>query len=264
MRPGQPGRGVWFARYPRNVQPIDEPELDPDLIRRRADGVIARLRAAAERAGRDPHGFHLVAVTKGFGVGVAAKALAAGLESLAENRIQEAAPKVEALPGADWHLIGRLQSNKARHAVRLFPTIHSVDSLDLLARLDRIAGEEGRTTRVLLQVNVAGEAAKAGFDRAWFAAQADRAGGELMAAIGACSAVEVVGLMTMAPFGIGEAEQHAVFGALRELRDRIRQVSGHELAELSMGMTADAEAAVAEGSTMVRIGTAIFGPRPHP
>ena len=245
------------------MQPIAEPELTPDLIRSRADAVVGRLRAAAEAAGRDPEGVRLVAVTKGFGVSVAAAALEAGLTTLGENRIQEAAPKVEALPAVDWHLIGHLQSNKARQALRLFSTIHSVDSLELLARLDRIAAEEGRRPTILLQVNAAGEAARAGFDATWFASQAARPG-ELARAIGACRALQVIGLMTMAPFGIGEDEQRRAFRQLRELRDRLGETIGHHLPELSMGMTADAEAAVAEGSTLVRIGTAIFGPRPHP
>lgn len=244
------------------MQPISEPELTPGLIRSRADAVMARLRGAAEAAGRDPNAFRLVAVTKGFGVEVAAAAIDAGLTTLGENRVQEAMPKVRALSDADWHLVGHLQSNKARQAVRLFSTIHSVDSVELLRRLDRIAGEEGRRTEVLLQVNVAGEAAKEGFDVDWFARQAATPG-ELVQAISGCSAVGVIGLMTMAPFGIARDDQQAVFRKLRTLRERFSQTSGRGLPELSMGMTADAEAAVAEGSTMVRIGTAIFGPRPH-
>jgi pyridoxal phosphate enzyme (YggS family) len=244
------------------VQFIDEPALSADLIRARADAVAARLRQAAEAVGRDPNGFRLVAVTKGFGLPVAVAAVAAGLEILGENRVQEAAPKVDALPGAAWHLIGHLQSNKARQAVGLFSMIQSVDSLELLARLDRIAGEEQRRRPILLQVNVAGEATKGGFEDEWFSRQLARPA-ELVAAIGACAAVDVMGLMAMAPFGVGEEEQRAIFRRLREQRDALQQLVGGGLPELSMGMTADASAAVAEGSTLVRIGTAIFGPRPH-
>lgn len=245
------------------MQRVDEPELTVQLIRSRAAAVRQRLNTAAEAAGRDPAAVGLVAVTKGFDIAVARAALDAGLTVLGENRVQEAAPKVDALPGADWHLVGRLQSNKARQAIRLFSTIHSVDSLDLLSRLDRIAGEEGTHRRVLLQVNVSGETAKSGFEAAWFAEQATT-GSELARVIGTTRGVEVVGLMTMAPFGASLAEQHAVFRRLRELRDALRDRTGIPLAELSMGMTADAEAAVAEGATLVRIGTALFGPRPHP
>ncbi len=249
-------------RYPRGVQPIDEPELTPQLIRSRADALMARLRAVAESAGRDPGAFRLIAVTKGFAADVAAAALRAGLTALGENRVQEARPKAEALPQADWHLIGHLQSNKARQAVRLFSTIHSVDSIDLLLRLDRLAAEEGRATRLLLQVNVSGEERKEGFDGTWFASEATHPG-QLREVLDELRAVSVVGLMTMAPFGIASSEQHDVFARLRELRDLLAQRIGRELPELSMGMSGDAEAAVAEGSSMIRVGTAIFGPRPH-
>ncbi len=244
------------------MQPIDEPELTPQLIRSRADVVMARLRAVAEAAGRDPRAFRLVAVTKGFPAEVAAAALRAGLTTLGENRVQEARLKAEALPEADWHLIGHLQSNKVRQAVRLFSTIHSVDSIDLLLRLDRIAAEEGRTTRLLLQVNVSGEDRKEGFDGTWFTAEATQAG-QLREALDRLRAVRVAGLMTMAPFGSPPDEQHDVFARLRQLRDLLAARAGHELPELSMGMSGDAEAAVAEGSSMIRVGTAIFGPRPH-
>jgi len=251
------------VRYAPEMQHVEEPELTVDLIRSRADDVRQRLRTAAIDAGRDPDGVRLVAVTKGFDVGVAHAAHLAGLTILGENRVQEAIPKVEALPDLDWHLIGRLQSNKARQAIRLFSTIHSVDSLDLLRRLDRVATEEQVRRDVLLQVNVSAEAAKAGFDADRFAEEA-RSDGELTRAIGSTEGVEVVGLMTMARFGAAPDEQHATFRRLRELRDALRDRTGISLGELSMGMTADAEAAVAEGATLVRIGTAIFGPRPHP
>jgi hypothetical protein len=140
------------------MQLIDEPELTPTLIRERSDALVTRLGRAAEAAGRDPRGFRVVAVTKGFGVDVVRTAVQAGLTALGENRVQEAADKVAAAPGIEWHLVGHLQSNKARAALALFGTIHSVDSVELLRRIDRIAAEEGRRPAVLLQVNVSGAA----------------------------------------------------------------------------------------------------------
>jgi pyridoxal phosphate enzyme (YggS family) len=243
------------------VQLIEEPAITPGLVRERVATLTTRLRTAAERAGRDPGGFRIVAVTKGFGLPVVRAAREAGLATLGENRVQEAEPKVEAVPDADWHLVGHLQSNKARRALALFRTIHSVDSVELLARLDRLAHDDSRRPVLLLQVNLSDEEGKAGFDPDSFARQAARPG-ELAAALGELRAAQVRGLMTMARAGADENEQRATFARLRELRDRLAQASGLDLPELSMGMTADAEAAVAEGATMVRIGTALFGPRP--
>jgi pyridoxal phosphate enzyme (YggS family) len=243
------------------MEPIAEPELTADLIRHRYDRLVARLRATAERAGRDPDGVRVVAVTKGFGTDVVRAAHEAGLRTFGENRVQEALPKVEAMPAIDWHLVGRLQSNKVRPALGAFSTIHSVDTLDLLRRVERIAHDDGRHPRILLQVNLSGEASKAGFAADWFRAQAG-APGELVAALSEARHARVVGLMTIAAFGVSEAEARATFAQLRELRDELAETSGQELSELSMGMTADADAAVAEGATLVRVGTAIFGPRP--
>jgi pyridoxal phosphate enzyme (YggS family) len=241
--------------------PIDEPALTAELIRSRHDAVLARLRTAAEVAGRDPDAVRVVAVTKGFGAAVIREAFAAGLRRFGENRVQEALPKMAAAPDAEWHLVGRLQANKARPAVRGFAAIHSVDSLDLLARLDRIATEESRAPTVLLQVNVTGEASKAGFALDWFA-RAVRRRGPLSVAIGGLASVRLAGLMTIGPAGATHDESRHAFAILRRLRDELEQLAGHSLAELSMGMTADADAAVAEGATLVRIGTGIFGPRP--
>jgi len=243
------------------VEPIVEPALTADLIRDRHQRLVARLRAAAEEAGRDPDGFRVVAVTKGFGVQVVRTAREAGLGAFGENRVQEALPKVAALPDADWHLVGRLQSNKVRPAVGAFGTIHSVDSLDLLRRVERIAHDDGRRARVLLQVNLTGEAAKAGFDADWFTAEASRRGVRAGALAEAGNA-PVIGLMTIARDGVPESEARATFARLRRLRDALQEATGVPMPELSMGMTADAEAAVAEGATLVRVGTAIFGPRP--
>lgn len=241
--------------------PIDEPTLDAGLIRTRYDALASRLRAAAEAAGRDPEAVRVVAVTKGFPVAVVRAARTAGLSRFGENRVQEAIPKVAAVPDAEWHLVGRLQANKARAAARAFTAIHSVDSLDLLRRLDRIAAEESLRPTLLLEVNVSGEASKAGFPLDWFQDQL-RGPAELIAALGDLAAARVAGLMTIAPAGAPAGEARAVFASLRRLRDDLEQLAGRPFPELSMGMTADAEAAVAEGATLVRVGTAIFGPRP--
>jgi pyridoxal phosphate enzyme (YggS family) len=241
--------------------PIDEPPLSSELIAERHRALVGRLRRAAEAAGRDPDRFRVVAVTKGFELPVVRAASAAGLTRFGENRVQEALPKVAALPDAEWHLVGRLQANKARPAARAFAVIHSVDTIDLLQRLERIAAEEGAAPSVLLQVNVSGEAGKAGFEMGWALEQARR-GSPLSTTLGRLATVRVAGLMTIAPAGASIEAARAVFAALRRLRDTLEQLVGCGLPELSMGMTSDAEAAVAEGATLVRVGTAIFGQRP--
>jgi pyridoxal phosphate enzyme (YggS family) len=232
-----------------------------DLVRSRFESLTKRLREVAERAGRDPNGFAVVGVTKTFPVDVCRMALEVGLTRLGENRVQEALPKIAALPDAEWHLVGRLQSNKARKAVAAFSVIHSVDSLELLERLASAVHDSGLQPALLLQVNVTGEAAKAGFPIGWFEAEAGSPG-QLVRAIRSMRGARVTGLMAMAEFGIDETAARATFRRLRELRDALQETAGLPLPELSMGMTADAEAAIAEGATLVRIGTAIFGPRP--
>jgi pyridoxal phosphate enzyme (YggS family) len=221
-----------------------------DEIRERHDRLLRRLRTTAEANGHDPDRLRILPVTKGWPVEVARAALEAGLTMLGESRVQEAEEKVAALPEAEWHLIGRLQSNKARRAVRAFAVIHSVDSAALLERLSGIAHDEERRVRLLLQVNVTGETAKAGM-------MAD----ELLAMAGELRSAPLIGLMTIARMDASEEEARATFRRLRELRDRVEEASGIGLGELSMGMSADAEAAAAEGATLVRIGTALFGPR---
>jgi len=243
------------------VQPIEEPKLTAGLIAERYAGLMTRLRTAAEQAGRDPSGFRLVAVTKGFDASVIRLAREAGLDRFGENRVQEAAAKVPVAPDAEWHLVGRLQANKVRPAVRLFAVIHSVDSLGLLRRLDRIAAEEGRRPIALLQVNLSHESTKGGFDPAWFAAEL-RGPGQLLATLADLRAAHVTGLMTIGVAGAPVGEARRLFGRLRDLRDELAQRIDHALPDLSMGMSGDAEAAVAEGATLVRIGTALFGPRP--
>ncbi len=218
-----------------------------DEIRERHDRLLGRLRAIAETSGHDPDRLRIVAVTKGWPLEVARAAFDAGLTVLGESRVQEAEPKVAAIPEAEWHLVGRLQSNKARRAASAFEVIHSVDTPKLLGLL---AADEAPRPRLLLQVNVTGEAAKAGM-----------APEDALAMAPALAGVPVIGLMTIARMEATDEEARATFRRLRELRDRLAQASGIGLEELSMGMSADAEAAAAEGATLVRIGTALFGPR---
>jgi hypothetical protein len=223
--------------------------LRADEIRLRHDDLLERLRAAAEAGGHDPARLRIVAVTKTHPIETVRAAAGAGLTMLGESRVQEAEPKIEAVPGVEWHLIGRLQANKSRRAVRAFAVVHSVDSHDLLRRIDAIAAEEGRGPRVLLQVNVSGEAAKAGMDPT------------SLADVRPPATARLIGLMTIAPMGVDEAGARAVFGRLRGLRDELEERLGQSLPELSMGMSGDAAFAAAEGATLVRIGTALFGPR---
>lgn len=220
-----------------------------ELIRERHQRLLARLRHAAESGGYDPDRLRIVGVTKTHPASLARAALTAGITRLGESRLQEAQEKIDAVPEAEWHFIGRLQSNKARRAVRRFAVIHSLDSLELLDRVDALAAEEGMAPQVLLQVNVSGEASKAGLAP------------DILATVTMPRTVGLVGLMTIAPMGAGDDETRAVFGRLRGLRDDLEQRIGHGLTELSMGMSADADAAASEGATLVRIGTLLFGPR---
>ena len=261
MRLGRPAGALASARLSAPMLPINEPPLDAELIRSRYDALVTRLDRAAEASGRDPKAIRVVAVTKGFPEAVVRAAHDAGLTRFGENRVQEAIPKVAAVPDAEWHLVGRLQANKARAAARAFAFVHSVDSLDLLQRLDRIAAEESLSPALLLQVNLTGEATKAGFARRWFEDELQRPG-ELATLLGDLAAARVMGLMTIAPFGAPTAQARAVFATLRRLRNALEQLAGRPFPELSMGMTADAEAAAAEGATLVRVGTALFGARP--
>lgn len=223
--------------------------MDVEELRERHDRLLRRLRAVAADHGHDPHRLNIVGVTKTHPQEVVRAAVSAGIHRLGESRVQEAEPKLAAVPGAEWHFVGRLQSNKARRVARAFAVVHSVDSPSLLGRLDDVAEEEGRSPRVLLQVNVSGEATKAGMTP------------RDLETIPGPGTVRLVGLMTIAPMGATTDETRAVFARLRTLRDEMEQRLGAGLPELSMGMSADAEAAASEGATLVRIGTALFGPR---
>lgn len=214
-----------------------------------AERVRARIAAAAARAGRDPHAVTLIAVTKSFPADVCAAAFQVGLTELGENRVQEGEAKAVALAGAGvrptWHLIGHLQTNKVRAALRTFDLIQSVDSLELATAISRRAE---RTVRVLLEVNVGGEASKFGLT--------PEETPDVCRRIAALDQIEVRGLMTVAPHVDDPQAVRPVFRRLRALADELG------LPERSMGMTNDYEVAVEEGSTMVRVGRALFGSRP--
>jgi PLP dependent protein len=224
--------------------------------------VRARIARAAEDSGRAAEAVRLVAVSKTFGLDAIRAAIDAGQRDFGENRVQEALPKIEALsaehPDLRWHLIGHLQSNKARKAGRPFDAIHSVDSLDLLRRLDEAAAESRRRPQILVQVDLAGEATK-------FGAPLEDARTIVGAAAG-LRACRLVGLMTLPPFYDDPVAARPIFARLRAFRDELVAggVPAAQLAELSMGMSHDYEVAIAEGATIVRVGSAIFGARTKP
>lgn len=214
--------------------------------------VQARIAAAARRGGRRPEDVTLVAVTKGVDASQILEAVAAGVQDLGENRVQEAASKAAAVSaGARWHLVGHLQRNKVRQAVALFTVIHSLDGARLAADVSRRAAAP---VDVLLQVNVAGDAQKFGVP--------PEEAPTVLRAIAGLPALHVVGLMTIAPLSGDPEETRPVFGRLRGLRDDLEAlgIAGVTLPHLSMGMSGDFEIAVEEGATMVRIGRAIFSP----
>jgi len=226
------------------------------LLAERRAAVLERVAEAARRAGRDPGSVRLVAVSKGFGADVARAAVAAGLTTLGENRVQEAVAKAPGVPGAAWHLVGPLQSNKARPAIELFAVIETVDAVELAIRLDRLAAElrPGRPLPVLLQVNVDRDPAKAGFAPAALE-------GSLEALLGLAN-LRVEGLMTVGRLVATPAESRPTFRALRELGEHLRAASPALGPALSMGMSDDYHVAVEEGATIVRVGRALFGERP--
>jgi pyridoxal phosphate enzyme (YggS family) len=224
-----------------------------ETIRDRLLRVQERIATAALRATRDPSTVTLVAVSKTMPVEVIRQALDAGVGILGENRVQEAKEKIAALPGgAAWHLVGHLQTNKAKLAVQLFEVIHSVDSIKLVQALDRHGKEAGKRVRCLVEVNLEGEASKSG------TSEADAR--EVVNAARDLAHVQVEGLMTIPPLLPNPEEVRPYFRRLRALRDTL-QGGGLALPELSMGMTHDFEVAIEEGATLVRIGTAIFGAR---
>ena len=213
-----------------------------------------RIAAAAERAGRAADEVKLIAVSKTFPAEVNQQAYDVGQRAFGENKVQDLAMKNAALAkDIEWHMIGHLQSNKAKAAVENADYIHAVDTVKLLRRIDRLAGELERSPKVLLEINVSGEESKFGAD--------NKLVEELAAAALECNNINVCGLMTMAPFGASEEELRFVFSSLRKLRDDLQERFELKLPELSMGMSGDFEIAVEEGATMVRVGTSIFGRR---
>jgi PLP dependent protein len=232
-----------------------------DDVRARLAAVRSRIERSAVRAGRDPAEVTLIAVSKTHPAELIARAVSAGATDLGENRVQEAEAKFEdvaRLAGARprWHLIGPLQSNKARRAVRLFDVIHTVDSAELVARLERLCEEEGRESLpVLVQLSLANEPTKSGATEEELPALVEK--------FQTCSRVRLAGLMTMPPY-LEDAEMvRPYFRRLREVRDDLgaRGAFGGAAGALSMGMSHDFEAAIEEGATLVRVGTAIFGER---
>jgi len=218
--------------------------------------VLERIAAASRRAGRDPGAVTLVAVSKTVPAAALRDAVEAGLDLLGENRVQEGAAKAPGVPGARWHLVGPLQSNKARRALEVFDSIQSVDSIDLARRLDRLVPETrpGARYPILIQVNVDKDPAKAGFG----ADDAVVAMGELLA----LPHLAVRGLMTVGRFTSDEAGTRRTFAGLRALSEACRSRWPELGRDLSMGMSDDFEIAVEEGATIVRVGRALFGERP--
>jgi len=215
--------------------------------------VRERIAEAAFRAGRSPEEIRLVAATKGVDTERIREAMEAGVEILGENYVQEARRKYEEIGSkVRWHMIGHLQTNKAKYVARFFECVHSVDSLRLAQELDRRAVLQGRTIDVLIQVNLSGEETKSGVAEEEVEALAE--------GIAGLEGLRLVGLMTMPPFSPDPEDSRPYFVALRRLKERLNE-RGFPLKELSMGMSADFEVAIEEGATMVRIGTAIFGPR---
>jgi PLP dependent protein len=226
-------------------------------IANRLAGIRGRIAAAARSAGRDPSSIRLVAVSKTFPIESIRDAYAAGQREFGENRVQEAMEKIAAGVDLDirWHLLGHLQTNKVRKAAPAFSTIHSIDSVELLQKIDAASTGATRNPELLIQVDLAGEATKFGLPPS--------AVPPLFDAAIRCRAARVVGLMTLPPIPESPEDARPWFRRLRELRDQwlAAGVPASMLAELSMGMSADFEVAIEEGSTMVRVGTAIFGSR---
>ena len=215
--------------------------------------VVERIERAARRTGRDPAEIRLVAVSKTVESARIREAVEAGVEILGENYVQEAKKKIEEIghPVA-WHFIGHLQSNKAKYAVHLFDMIHSVDSMALAEELNRRAGQVNRNVKVMVEVNISGEATKFGTDEGRVM--------ELAKGITELKHLSLEGLMTMPPYFDSAELSRPYFVELRRLREKLLR-EGAPVRELSMGMSTDFEVAIEEGATYVRVGTAIFGPR---
>lgn len=224
-------------------------------ISARLAAVRERVEAAARDGERDPSVMTLITVGKTFPAAIVNEAVLAGATDLGENRVQEAVAKKPGVAKARWHLIGPLQRNKARAALEVFDIIHTVDRFEIADRLQFLLSERWPERRldVLLEINVATEPQKAGVD--------PEEARELLEHVLGCDRLAVRGLMAIPPWEEDPEASRPWFRQLRELRDRLEHELGHSLPELSMGMSHDFEIAIAEGATMVRVGTAIFGPR---
>lgn len=230
----------------------------PEGLPERLASVRSRVQRAAAESGRTVDDIKIVAISKTHPPDSLRSAINAGITDLGENRVQEAESKITELGrnAARWHLVGHLQPNKARRAVKLFDLIHSLDSTALATRLERICIEENREELpLLIQVDLGGEETKTGISENELP--------QLVQALGKCSRLRLVGLMTLPPFFENPEDARPYFRRLRELRDELHAQGrfGSKAGELSMGMTHDFEVAIAEGATMLRIGTAIFGER---
>ena len=237
---------------------MGEPLQVPEGLRQRLDHVRRRIQACASRCGRKAEEITLVAVSKTHPVEVVKKALGAGLVDFGENRIQEAETKIPEVGRsvARWHMVGHVQANKASRAVKLFDVIHSLDSVALARRLNRLCEEEDRDElAVLIQVDIAREQSKSGVAE-------DRLP-ELLEAVTDCPRLHLTGLMTLPPYFDDAEKVRPFFTRLREMRDTLREKGtfGQSPGELSMGMSHDFDVAIEEGATILRIGTAIFGTR---
>jgi PLP dependent protein len=232
--------------------------IDRSNITANLAAVRARLARAARAAGRDPASVRLVAISKTFPSEAVSAAAGAGQVDFGENRVQEALQKIRATAEHQirWHLVGHLQSNKARKAVSAFDVIHSIDSVDLLRRVDEAAAEVGREPELLVQVDLAGESTK-------FGASEDDLGA-IFDAAASLTAARLVGLMLLPPYAEDPEQARPWFRRLRGIRDTLASAGAApgSLRELSMGMSHDFHVAVEEGATIVRVGTAIFGERP--
>jgi len=226
-----------------------------ESIGERAAHVLGRVAQAAARSGRKGEEIRLIAVGKTKPAEMIGEAIEAGLAVFGENYVQEAEEKIRAFPQAEWHFIGKLQRNKVKKAVSLFSWIQTVDSLSLLEEISRRAGEAGKVLPVLAEVNLAGEESKAGMDPEALA--------ELIEAAPGLGGIRLRGLMAIPPWTEDPEETRPYFIRLRELLAECasRGGAGPQMTELSMGMSNDFEAAIEEGATMVRVGTAIFGSR---
>ncbi len=237
-------------------------------IQRALAQVRARIAEACLRVNRDPSEVTLVAISKTASPAAILEAVAAGQRDFGENRVEEALPKIAHISQATdhalcWHLVGHVQSRKARDAAGAFALIHSVDSVRLAEKLSARCAAKGQTQAILLECNVSGEATKQGFPLHGWEGDRDRFAQfvQQVAQIAALPHLRILGLMTMAPIVAHPDQARPVFASLRALRDALRaQLADLPLPHLSMGMTDDFEAAIAEGATMVRIGRAIFGP----